>query len=78
MSPLKLLIIIAIVGGIAGFGILSNDILLDAQSVTVWDTLGDFTGGHTCECEEIVNGVPTGNFGSQYCSLTQHGQDLCT
>ena len=51
MNSIKLLAIIAIVGAIAGFGILSNDILLNTQSITVWDKLADFEFGHTCECD---------------------------
>jgi len=51
MNSIKLLAIIAVIGAIAGFGILSNDILLNAQSLTVWDNLDAFTGGHTCECD---------------------------
>lgn len=80
MNTLKLLIIIAVIGTIAGFGILSNDVILNAQSISVWETLTDFTEGHSCNCQEFDgNGVPTGNTGSQYCSaLSQHAQDLCT
>ena len=69
MNSLKLLVIIAIVGAIAGFGILSNDILLNAQTITVWDNLDAFTGGHTCECD----------LDEPDCDdLSANGQALCT
>ena len=53
MNSLKLLAIIAVVGAIAGFGILSNDIILNAQSITVVDSteLTDFD----CECDVGTN-----------------------
>jgi len=70
MNSLKLIAIIAIVGAIAGFGILSNDILLNAQSITVWDNLDAFTGGHTCECDIGV--------GLDCDDLSANGQALCT
>ena len=59
MNSIKLLIIIAIIGTIAGVGILSNDIFLNAQSITVWDTLDAFSNGHECTCGEFdENGDP--------------------
>ncbi len=49
MNSVKLLVIIAVVGAIAGIGILSNDIILNAQSITVVDST-EFTD-FDCECD---------------------------
>lgn len=68
MNSIKLLIVIAIVGAIAGFGILSNDIMLGIQSITVWDHFDAFSAGNECTC----------NIGGTDCEdLSVHGKELC-
>lgn len=67
MNSLKLLAIIAVVGAIAGFGILSNEIILHAQSITVFDSLADFED-YDCNCELEVSNCD---------DLSDHAKMLC-
>lgn len=60
--------IMAIVGTIAGFGILSNDIILNAQSITVWNDLAEFDD-HDCECD--LGNPPSCD------DLSDHAKMLC-